>query len=111
MNLTFFKKNCPIKNWLLWVILLYALPSLQAQIDNDGCVAAGFGIDADVYTDLLHFGDQGGAAAAGIYDWFTNGAGTQGLIDETNTAAIQALIDAGEAIIITVDVIFNCALI
>ena len=80
---------------IILLSLQFAWMTLHAQIDNDGCVGAGFGVDADVYTDLLQFGDQGGAAAAGTYDWFTNGAGTQGTIDETDAATIQALLLGG----------------
>ena len=68
----------------------------DAQIDNDGCVAADFGIDADVYSDMLQFGNHGGASAIPTYDWFTNpSGGTIGTIDESNASTIEALLLAG----------------
>jgi len=78
---------------------LFIIPNsllLHAQIDNDGCVGAGFGVDADVYTDILQFGNHGGASAVPTYDWFTNtSGGTIGVIDESNAATIESLLLAG----------------
>ena len=69
---------------------------LFAQIDNDGCVAVGFGVDADVYSDMLQFGNHSGVGAVPTYDWFTNpSGGTIGVIDESNTTALQTLLLAG----------------
>jgi len=66
---------------------------LRAQIDQDGCVGANFGIDADFYSGLLQFGNYSGVPAAGTLDWF-QGATGRGVIDTTNKAAIQSLLTA-----------------
>ncbi len=73
-------------------ICFHFLP-LQAQIDNDGCVGANFGVDGDLYSDQLQYGNQGGVSSTGTDDWFqtTSGSGL-GIIDESNTTNTQTLI-------------------
>ncbi len=66
------------------------------NIDNNGCVAANFGIDAGLYSDILEFGDHSGVPAAGTNDWFYTSGGTGiGIIDETTTSALRLSLQAG----------------
>ncbi len=67
-------------------MLIVHIP-MHAQIDNDGCLANGFGIDADLRSGLIQFGN--GTPAAGSDDWF-QGATGRGIIDESNASTIQS---------------------
>ncbi|MEY3052908.1 MAG: hypothetical protein RLY31_2693 [Bacteroidota bacterium] len=80
---------------LLPACLLLADPSVRAQsIDNNGCVGGNFGIEADLYSGQLPFGDLSGASPTNTDDWFQGSTG-RGVIDETDSAAIRALLLAG----------------
>ncbi|MDO8367672.1 MAG: hypothetical protein Q7T20_12805 [Saprospiraceae bacterium] len=61
-----------------------------AQVNNNGCVAGGFGIDAGLYSNIIEFGT--GAPAAGSKDWFYSAGSGLSVIDVSNAAAIQALL-------------------
>lgn len=58
------------------------------QVRSDGCVVAGFGIDAGLYSGTIEYG---AGVGPGSNDWFLGMAG-RGLIDESNSAAIQTLL-------------------
>lgn len=93
---------------ILILLLIVQVNNIDAQIDNDGCVAGNFGIDAGLYSDLLEFGDHGGASAPGTNDWFQTTGGTGvGVIDETEAAAILSLLQAGGNPSFEVDQNFN----
>jgi hypothetical protein len=70
---------------------LFHSVNLIAQVDNNGCVSANVGIDADVYSGALTFGQHSGASPIGTDDWFA-GASGNGIISVTNLASIQALL-------------------
>jgi hypothetical protein len=77
----------------LFIVFLFTFEtfSIKSQIDNTGCVSANVGIDADVYSGALPFGDHSGASPIGTDDWFAGSTGN-GIISVTNQAAIQALL-------------------
>lgn len=63
---------------------------MHAQIDNNGCLANRFGIDADLRSGaMLFIGDP--EPSGGSDDWFLGPTG-RGVIDQTNAAAIQTLL-------------------
>lgn len=73
-------------------IILLTSVTLCAQIDNNGCLATTFGIDAGVYSNIIEFGD--GSPAAGSRDWFFSTGTGKGTIDESSTAALTSLLMA-----------------
>lgn len=66
--------------------------SVSGQIDNTGCVAGNFGVDAGLYSGVIEYGD--GTPANGTSDWFAGPSGT-GVISEANTASLTSLLMAG----------------
>lgn len=88
-----FPFSTPRVRLILWFALILFIPNmLTAQIDNNGCVDANFGIDAGLYSGVIEFGD--GTPAVGTTDWFAGPSG-RGLINMTNSAAINALLLGG----------------
>lgn len=76
------------------LVLVFHCSSL-AQIDNDGCLPANFGVDAGVYSNQLEFGNFS-TSGAGSNDWFVGSGGSGiGIIDESNLSAIQTLLQGG----------------
>ncbi|MFC4818566.1 hypothetical protein, partial [Flavobacterium sp. GCM10023249] len=87
----------------LLIIVFFSLFSINvsAQLVGDATVKANFGVEADVYANRLQFPNADVPVvplpnAAGTDDWFVNqtlypGSG-KGVIDQTNAAAITALI-------------------
>lgn len=61
----------------------------NSQIDNSGCVIGNFGIDADLYSGALPFGNHSPATPFGTDDWFAGTSGS-GVINVSNAAAIQS---------------------
>lgn len=102
-------KSLSKKIVFLWMIFMIIINNpTKAQIDNNGCVAGNFGIDAGLYSDILEFGDHGGATAAGTNDWFYTSGGTGvGAIDETNTATLKVLLQSGGNPSFVVDQSYN----
>ncbi len=82
----------PVVWAFLFSLVAHVLPA--QSIDNSGCVGGNFGIDADLYSGQLPFGDHGGASATNTDDWFAGATG-RGIIDESDSAAIRALLLAG----------------
>lgn len=75
---------------LIFSLIVFLTPgSLMSQIDNNVCLADKFGIDADLYSGLIQFGD--GSPALGSDDWF-QGASGRNIIDQSNAAAIQSIL-------------------
>lgn len=70
---------------------IIGLQPLKAQIDNNGCVGANYGIDAGLYSGVIEFGD--GAPAAGTTDWFL-GASGRGIINESQIDILTPLLQA-----------------
>jgi hypothetical protein len=69
---------------------LAASLSANAQIiQNAGCLAGDFGIDAGLYSGAIEFGVA--TPAAGSNDWF-QGSGGFGVINQSNAAAIQNIL-------------------
>ncbi len=66
---------------------------LLAQIDNTGCVGAGFGMDAGLYSGVIEYGD--GSPASGSNDWFYGGVSGRGVIDTSNKASLITLLMGG----------------
>ncbi len=64
---------------------------LQAQIDNTGCVADDFGIDAGLYAGTIESGD--GTPAFNSDDWFAGTLG-RGIISTANSSAIATLLSS-----------------
>jgi hypothetical protein len=90
MNRNFKFQTFP--TWILISIIgnLFVFKSFS-QVDNSGCVSGNVGIDADVYSGSLPFGDHSGASASGTDDWFEGPSGN-GIISVTNQSSIQALL-------------------
>jgi hypothetical protein len=61
------------------------------QVNNNGCVVAGFGIDAGLYSGVAEFG--AGTPGAGSNDWF-QGASGRGVINQSNPSEIQTLLQS-----------------
>lgn len=81
-----------MKKIYIFLLSWTLLPTVSlAQIDNDGCVIANFGIDGDLYSGQLQFGSHGIVTAATTDDWF-NGPGGRGIIQEQDSAAIRQLL-------------------
>ena len=102
--------NFSVKQTKLWLrcrsLLLFLamflfvafVPVSNAQIVTQGAaVKVNFGIDADIYSNYLQ-NFQPGTVASGTDDWFQNlttwPGGGQGIIDQTNAAALKAAIQA-----------------
>lgn len=78
---------------LLLFFILGINNSFSQNIDNNGCVLGNFGIDGDLYSGSLIYGDTSPATPQGTDDWFTGATGTGvGVIQTTNSAAIKALL-------------------
>lgn len=87
-------KNTFTMKWaalVLLVLMAGELPSLAQQLGT-GCLVARWGVDADLYSGVIEFGD-GVEPTSPPYsrDWF-QGAQGQGLIDESNPGNIQTLL-------------------
>lgn len=83
-----------MRRFLIFILVLageFAPNDLHAQIDNNGCVLANFGIDGDLYSDRLTYGSHGPVSPLGTDDWF-NGVNARGVIQELDTAAIRQLL-------------------
>lgn len=81
------------KATVIFIFVLFCVThTVVAQIDNNGCVGANFGIDAGLYSGTIEYGD--GSPSTGTLDWF-QGASGFGVIDEGQTAALTALLMAG----------------
>lgn len=78
-----------MKSIVFSVVILLLPGSLVSQIDNNGCLADQFGVDADLYSGMIQFGD--GSPALNSDDWFL-GASGRNIIDQSNTAAIQTIL-------------------
>lgn len=65
----------------------------QAQISTTGCVAHLFGVDCGLYSNIIEYGT--GTPAAGSKDFFYSAGTGLGVIDESDPATIQALLQAG----------------
>jgi len=78
-------------SYFLSFSLLFFLSHFQSlsQVDNSGCVIGNFGIDADLYSGALPYGDHTPATPGGTDDWFFGPTG-KGVIDTSNSAAIRA---------------------
>ena len=63
-----------------------------SQIDNTGCIGAGFGVDAGLYSGIVEYGN--GTPASGSADWF-EGPNGRGTISTENTATLTSLLMAG----------------
>jgi hypothetical protein len=50
--------------------LLFSNLKIFSQVDNTGCVLGNFGIDADLYSGALPYGDHTPATPGGTDDWF-----------------------------------------
>lgn len=61
------------------------------QVRSDGCVVAGFGIDAGLYSGVVEYGKGTEPGSPRSNDWFLGAAG-RGLIDESNSTAIKTLL-------------------
>lgn len=61
------------------------------QVSSTGCVVAGFGIDAGLYSGVVEYGAGTEPVSPRSNDWFLGTAG-RGLIDESNSAAVQTLL-------------------
>ena len=86
-----------MKEKILKIILVLSISlfnggKMFAQFSTAGCVDAGFGIDAGLYSGAIEFGS--GTPAIGSNDWFQGVTGT-GVIDETNPSAVQTLLQGG----------------
>jgi hypothetical protein len=62
----------------------------EAQINSNGCVAGGVGINATLYANGT-FSTGAVIPPAGNVDWFKNATG-RNIINQTNSAAIQTLL-------------------
>jgi hypothetical protein len=80
------------KSILFTLFLGLGLFPFQAwtQVNNNGCVGGGFGIDAGLYSNIIEFGT--GSPAAGSKDWFYSSGSGLSVIDVSNSAAIQTLL-------------------
>ena len=89
--------------YLLSVALVFiiSIPNVEGQIITSGAtVKADFGIDADIYSNLLTVHDSD--SILNTDDWFENldlfpGSGTgsgNGVIDQTNAEAVKALVQS-----------------
>ncbi|MBA4276245.1 hypothetical protein [Flavobacterium sp.] len=81
----------------LYSLLLFFFLGINSatsqNIDNNGCVLGNFGIDGDLYSGSLIYGDTSPATPLGTDDWFAGETGTGvGVIQTTNSAAIQTLL-------------------
>jgi hypothetical protein len=61
------------------------------QVSSDGCVVAGFGIDAGLYSGIVEYGAGVEPVSPRSNDWFLGAAG-RGIIDESNTATLKTLL-------------------
>jgi hypothetical protein len=79
-----------VKIKILIISFIFFGNNAFSQIDNNGCLADSFGIDADLRSGILQFITDP-EPPGGSYDWF-QGATGKGIINETNTAFIQNLL-------------------
>ena len=86
-----------ISTLVIFTTLIFFSNSLLAQTIQEGCIDAGFGIDADNVANLSMFGDDACNPCVAD-DWFFNnafpGSGI-GVIDTTGAALYQNLLWTG----------------
>ena len=84
--------SSPVIRAIFVLISILFCESAFTQIDNNGCVGAGFGVDAGVYSGIIEYGN--GSPASGSADWFSGPSG-RGTIEESNTTALTNLLTSG----------------
>ncbi len=77
---------------ILLTFFMLSGSKVYLQIDNNGCLADTFGIDADLRSGVLQFLTDA-EPASGSYDWF-QGATGKGIISEVSTMSIQNLLQS-----------------
>ncbi len=77
--------------FVLGFLIFSGILKSNAQIDNNGCVIGKFGIDADLYSGAMPYGDFSPASPVGTDDWFYGVSGT-GVIDTTGGYLIKTLL-------------------
>ena len=87
------KTNNRPKVILVFLILFGCIFSRSnaQQVSSSGCVVAGFGIDAGLYSGVVEYGAGVEPGSPGSNDWFLGTAG-RGVIDESNPSVIQTLL-------------------
>ena len=88
------KKIINNKKVTLVFLIFFGLVFLRSnaqQVRSDGCVVAGFGIDAGLYSGVVEYGN-GVEPSSRSNDWFLGTAG-RGIIDESNPSTIKTLLE------------------
>lgn len=81
-----------IINWKFSLVIVMSLicGGSSAQIDNTGCLADGFGVDAGLYSNVIEYGD--GTPPSGSDDWFLGMLPGRGIISTSGSASIANLL-------------------